>query len=223
MWIEAIVSAEDLRQTLSRFAPVTIHFGDGGGELALEAPSKVTLVRDRGVRIVCRARLVWPLLGLHVPIALKSLDVLLCPTIEPQSEGSALVFKLAIEHADFALIPTFIDNRLTARINAELAKKHVELSWRYAETLDHVFRMPDALDGVESLGLVVTGAVVKVTSEGVGLAVSLRCEVGRAADHDVRSTAPTNGNGGNGRLPPRAAGDRVKNASTQPHHPSPAR
>jgi len=201
MWLEAIISAEDLRQTLSRFAPVTIHFGDGGGELALEAPSQVTLVKDKGARIVCRARVVWPLLGLHVPIALKSLDVLLCPMIEPQPEGSALVFKLAIEHADFALIPTFIDNRLTALINAELAKKHVELSWRYAETLDHVFPMPDALDGVDALGLVVTGAVVRITNEGLGLAVSMRS--------DVR----------------RAPGAREKNVSTHhPHHePAPAR
>jgi hypothetical protein len=182
MWIEAIVSAEDLRQTLSRFAPVTIHFGDGGGELALEAPSHVTLVGDRGARIVCKARLVWPLLGVHVPIAMKSLVVLLCPVIEPQLEGSALVFKLEIEHADFAFVPTFIDNKLTTAINSELAKKRVELSWRYAETLDHVFPMPDALEGVDSLGLVVTDAVVKVTSEGVGLAVSLRPDVQRVSD-----------------------------------------
>ncbi len=184
MWIEAIVSAEDLRQALSRFAPVTIHFGAGGGELTLESPSEVTFVEDKGARIVCRARLVWPLLGVHVPIALKSLVVLLCPVIEPQPDGSALVFKLEIEHADFALIPTFIDNRLTARINTELAKKHVELSWLYARTLDHVFPMPDALDGIESLGLAVTGAVVKVTSEGVGLAVSLKCDVRRTGDHE---------------------------------------
>ena len=80
--------------------------------------------------------------------------------------------------------------------------------------------MPDALDGVESLGLVVTSAVVKVTSEGVGLAMSLRCDVRRAADGDVRSAAPTNGNG---KLPPRGAGARAEDTSTQHHHPSPAR
>jgi hypothetical protein len=189
MWIEAIVSAEELRQTLSRFAPVTIRLGDEGGELALDSPSQVTLLPDKGARVVCRARLVWPLLGVHVPIAMKSLVVLLCPLIEAQPEGGELVFKLEIEHADFALIPTFIDDRLTTRINTELAKKRIELSWRYAETLDHVFRMPDALDGVDALGLVVTGAVVKVTKEAVGLAVSLRSDVRRSDERDAGSTS----------------------------------
>ncbi len=181
MWLEAIVSAEDLQRTLSRFAPVTIRLGEGG-ELALESPSEVSLLADRGVRVVCRARMVWPVIGVRVPMTIRSLIILLCPIIEAQAHGDVLVFKLEIEHADFALVPTFIDNRIISQINAKLAVKHVELSWSYAETLHHVFRMPHALDAVESLALVVDGAVVKVTKEAVGLAVSLHSDVRRAGE-----------------------------------------
>jgi hypothetical protein len=182
MWLEAIVSAADLQRTLARFAPVTIRLGEGGGALALESPSEVTLLANRGVRVVCRARLVWPVIGVRVPMTIRSLVILLCPIIEAQPRGDVLVFKLEIEHADFALIPTFIDNRITSQINAQLAEKHVELSWSYTETLHHVFRMPQALDAVESLALVVDGAIVKVTTEAVGLAVSLHSDVRRAGE-----------------------------------------
>jgi hypothetical protein len=177
MWIEAITSTEDLQRSLSEFAPVRIRLGDRGRELALESPSQVSLVADQGARIVCAAHLHWPFLGVNVRVTMKSLVILVRPVIEAHPSGDALVFKLEIEHADFAFVPTVIDNRITAVVNAELAKKHVELSWRYADTLDHLFHLPESLHPVESLALVATRAAVKVTNEAVGLAVSLRCHV----------------------------------------------
>jgi len=197
MWIEAIVSTEDLRRALAEFAPLTIRLGDGGGELALGSPSEVSLVPDRGARIVCAAHLQWPLLGVVVPMKIRSLIVLLRPVIEAHANGDALVFKLEIEHADFALVPTVIDNRITSRINEELARKRVELSWRYADTLTHVFHMPDVLDPVEALSLVVSSGVVKVTPDAMGLAVSLRCDVLRASKR-LPAESPTR-NGGKAR------------------------
>jgi hypothetical protein len=185
MWIEAIISSEDLRRSLSEFAPLRIRLGNDGAELAIESPSEVSLVADLGARIVCAAQLHWPFLGIHVPMAIKSLVILLRPVIEAHENGDALVFKLEIEHADFALVPTAIDNRITALVNAELAKRHVELTWRYADTLDHVFHLPDSFAPVESLALVLTSAVVKVTNEAVGLAISVRCDVLRGDDGGV--------------------------------------
>src|SRR5579862_7933200 len=105
MWIEAFISTEDLRRTLAEFAPLTIAFGNDGGELALETPSKVLLVADQGARIECKARLRLPLFGIRVPMTIRSLVILLRPLIEAHPKGDALVFKLEIEHADFALVP----------------------------------------------------------------------------------------------------------------------
>jgi hypothetical protein len=195
MWIEAFVSTEDLRRSLSEFAPLKIRLGDSGGELALDSPTEVSLVADLGARIVCSAHLHWPFLGINVPMTMKSLIILLRPAIETHADGDALVFKLEIEHADFAYIPTVIDNRITGLINAELAKKHIELSWRYAGTLDHVFNLPEMLDPVEGLALTATSAFVKVTNDAVGLAVSVRCDVLRGAERSVVDSQRPEGNG----------------------------
>jgi hypothetical protein len=188
MWIEAIIPAEDLRRTLAELAPLKIRLGDEGGELALEAPSEMTLVPDKGVRIVCVAQLHWPVLGVSVPVTMKSLIVLLRPVIETHDGMDALVFKLEIEHADFAMLPAVIDTSITSLVNEELAKKHVELSWRYAETLSHVFRLPDLLEPAEALALTVTSAVVKITTEALGLAISLRSDVRRGGDAGPKDT-----------------------------------
>ncbi len=185
MWIEAIVPAEDLRRALAEIAPLKIKLGDDGGELALEAPSEMTLVADQGVRIVCAAHLHWPVLGVSVPVTMSSLIVLLRPVIETHEGVDALVFKLEIEHADLVMVPSIIDTRITSLVNDELAKRHVELSWRYADTLNHVFRLPDILRPAESLGLTVTSALVKITAEALGLAISLRSDVHRAGDAAV--------------------------------------
>jgi hypothetical protein len=96
MWIEAIVSTEDLRRALSELAPLKIQLADGQGELALESPSEVSLVPDHGARIVCVAHLRWPVLGVDVPLKMKSLIIMLRPVIETNARGDALVFKVEI-------------------------------------------------------------------------------------------------------------------------------
>jgi hypothetical protein len=182
MWIEAIISTEDLRRTLSELAPLKIRLGDDGGEFALDEPTEVTLVAEQGVRVVCSARLHWPVLGVSVPVTMKSLIVLLRPVIERHDGVDALVFKLEIEHADFSMVPDLIDNGITKLVNEELAKKHVELSWRYADTLNHVFKLPDLLEPAEALALTVTSAIVKVTTEAVGLAICLAADIRRGGE-----------------------------------------
>ena len=207
MWLEAIFPAEDLRRTLSEIAPLEIRLGDDGGELALDAPSEVTLVADQGVRIVCAARLHWPVLGVSVPVTMKSLVVLLRPTIEAHEGKDALVFKLEIEHADFSMVPAVIDTRITSLVNEELAKKGVELSWDYAQTLNHVFQLPDLLKPAEALSLTITGAVVKVTTEALGLAIAIRSDVKRGGARDEAIEA-------NGTPPPSKAAAPVAPSTT---------
>jgi hypothetical protein len=53
-----------------------------------------------------------------------------------------------------------------------------------------VFRLPDVLSPVEALSLVVTSAVVKVTDDAVGLAISLRCDVLREGDRAAAKEPP---------------------------------
>jgi hypothetical protein len=178
MKLDARLTKEDLEHLLHCFLPCSIRLS-GDGKLHLDAPSEVSLVAGVGLHCVCSGKLHWPVLGVHVPVGLRSLRVVLSPTVDSADDGPRLVFKLHIEHVDVALVPTVIDNRITARVNDELAKKHVELSWAFARTLSHVFGLPDALESVAALALSAKEGSVWVTEQEMGFAVLLDVDVRR--------------------------------------------
>ncbi len=178
MWLEALLPKEDLCDVLHQFVPMKFRLGDGG-DLLLEGPLAISLIPGKGLSVTCSGKLHWPLLGMRVPAILHSLVVLIQPAVERRPEGEALVFKLQIEHADVALLPTVLDARLTTRVNEELAKRHAELAWDFGKALSHVFPLPDALRSVVALGLRVKGGTVKITDTALGFAVSMAAEVQR--------------------------------------------
>lgn len=102
VWTEAIFTGEDLARILTRVMPLTIDIDDAGNHFLLHDPKAVELVADQGVRLQCAANVLWTVLGLHVPVTLHSVSVLLRPEIVKRAEGETLV----IEHADFASVPT---------------------------------------------------------------------------------------------------------------------
>jgi hypothetical protein len=186
MWIEAILTANDLQALLGQFCPAVFRLGDSG-ELELDEPTDVALIEGRGIRVVCAAKLTWPVLGIHVPVSARSVAVMISPVVEHVGEGNlegedrseALVFKLGIEHIDVTLLPAFVDDRVTARVNEELEKKHVELAWKFPDTLSHVFDLPDAMLSTSGLGLEVVSGSVRVTESALAFAVSFRTKVQR--------------------------------------------
>ena len=172
MWVEAILMKEDLSKLIGQFLPVTIRLGDtDDGELALHDPSDVSLVADVGLRVVCKAKVHWPVLGIDVPVTLHSLTVVLRPEAMRGEHGDAIVFKIEIEHADLAGVPSIIDDRITEFVNKELAAKHVALTWDVADTLATAFELPDTLQPLDALRLGVGGVRVKVTEDALGIAV----------------------------------------------------
>ncbi|MDP9150322.1 MAG: hypothetical protein M3O36_10330, partial [Myxococcota bacterium] len=181
MWLEAILTKHDLDAIVAQFAPMRFRLGDLGdhGELSLDAPTEVSLVPGRGIRIVCAAKLHWPVLGMDFPVSIRSATVLVHLDVETRHDGAALVFKPQIEHADVALVPAIVDAPVTALVNEELAKKHVELAWSFERTLGHVFPLPDALETTAALELRVKAGTVKVTADAVGFAVSFDTAVQR--------------------------------------------
>ncbi len=179
MWIEAILSKEDLEALVRQFTPLTIHVGDGDGTLVVSDPERVRLVADEGLRVVCKAKLTWPVLGIKVPISLHSLVVMLRPIVEKRSSGEALVFKVEIEHADLANVPSMIDDRITELINQDLSDKHVELAWSFSKALTHAFKLPRELEPLEAFELIVFWGKTKITDDAVVLAVSFHSAVTR--------------------------------------------
>jgi len=188
MWLEAILSREDLAEVVEQLVPLKIRLdstgktGDDDGEddryLVLHDPSEVTLVADVGLRLVCKASVRWPVLRIRVPVSVNALTVILRPHVEKQDGHDALVFRIEIAHADLAGLPDMVDAHITEKINEALAEKSI--AWDFTKTLSHSFPLPPALHGLAAFELTVVGGKVKVTEDALGLAISFRPRVARA-------------------------------------------
>jgi hypothetical protein len=182
--IEATLTKADLRSLFERFAPLTIRLG-GDDELTLDGPLEVTLDPKAGVRIVCKAKVRWSVLGLHVPVTVRSLSARVVPAVRRDEKGGeALVFRLALDDADIAALPGVFDATVLRRVNEELAKKHVELAWNFHGLLDRVFALPDSVETAAALGMRVTSSAVRMSGEALSFCVRLDVTVKRrpAAD-----------------------------------------
>ena len=164
---------------VAQFAPLNIALG--AGHLLLTDPAPSVLVPDVGLRVACKAKVHWPVLGLELPVTLHSLTLLVRPAIAPGAAGDRLVFRLEIESVDLAGLPKMLDRRITEMANAELVRKEVELSWGFAKTLTHSFPLPQAIAPLELLNLAVVAARMKIRSDGISLAVQFDSGVKRRA------------------------------------------
>jgi hypothetical protein len=178
MWMEAILTTSDLQDTLQQFSPLEIRLGENG-KLLLASPTRVSLTAGEGMAVVCDATLHWPVLGVNLPVHMHGLSVLVRPSVRPAPDGTCdvLAFTLQIDRAGVSILPHIIDDKVASLLNEELAKKHVELAWNFAETLTHVFSLPDALASASALALNVAGGTVRVTDHAMGFAVNFTTEV----------------------------------------------
>ncbi len=184
VWIEAVVGKEDLARVAKQLSPLEIRLGDAGGTLRLEDPSEISLIPTVGLHLRCTAHLHWPVLGMKIPVTIKPLLLRVLPEIDKREKGDALVFKIQIEHADVAAVPTIIDREITNLINRELVKKNIDLSWSFADMLSHDFDLSKALPPIQTLGLKVVGGTVRVKEDSLVLAVSFATSVTRTHEQE---------------------------------------
>jgi hypothetical protein len=192
MWIEAVLLTDDLDRLVAQFAPMTIELG--AGDLLLCDPGPCVLVPDTGVRVICRGKARWPVLGIDLPVTIHALTVLLRPQIAGGDDGGVLVVKLEIESVDLAGVPKMFEHTITEMANKEVVKKEIELSWGFAKTLTHSFRLPESLAPLLSLDLTVLAGRVRIRSDGIGLAVRFESAVKRdghgvEASRDLHSSS----------------------------------
>jgi len=216
MWLEAIFSREDLQDVASKFAPLKILLGDSGS-LLLVSPSEVSLIPNRGIALTCDATLHWPVLGVDIPVSMHGLLVHVLPTIEERPDGATLVFRLQIDHAGVAMLPSFFDHGITARVNEELQKKHVELAWNFVNTLSHAFGLPASLASAATFSVRATAGRVKVTETALALAVDFVTSV------QTRDGGATEGLSTGGIQPAGATAATPDDGEAPPRGPSPTR
>jgi len=182
MWLEAIITQEDLVKVLGEFLPVKILLDqekDADGEvkkdepersLFLRTPTVVTMIPDQGVRITCPAELTWSIVGMSPSMTIDALQLMIRPEVVEKNKGHVLEFGMEVEVADFHALPGFIDATIVKAVNASLATKRP--AWNFSETLTRSVGLGTIFDRVEALKIAVGWGKTKIGAETLGLVVS---------------------------------------------------
>jgi hypothetical protein len=192
MWIQAILSKEDLVVALGQLLPLKIHLDkDPSTErwLFLDKATDIELVSERGLRVACPAELMWSVGGLDIPIKLHTMRLMVRPEILSKTDGDVLAFLLELEEADFKGIPGLIDRGIMRAINASLADR--EFAWNFTRTLTRTVRMPSTLDPIDSLSIRVNWGKCRVDAEGFALAVSFELTFDRGTSRKAQMETET--------------------------------
>jgi len=192
-----VLSHEDLATILREVMPLTLRLGEQQW-IALEwldasgEPSNgnaVVLVPDVGMRVTCKAKVKWPLLGIGVPVTIHRLVVTFAPEILHKDGGDLLVFGLRLDHADFAGLPDAIDKRLSKAIDDALVARRLDLAWKFTETLAGSVPLPSTLDPIDGVSLEVAWGKIKVTAEAMAMAFSVHHAFHRKGDAPTAARA----------------------------------
>jgi hypothetical protein len=176
MWLDAIVTSRDIQDLVDQLTPATVPLGERG-HLFFEAPAEVSLLADRGLRLRCHAKLSWPVLGIDVGVTIRSMTLLVIPSIESRDGEQVIVFSPEVDALDLALVPDIGDAEIRGFINRALQEKRIELPWNYRETLGHQFPLPDWFGAGAAFGIRPNGAAVKVTNDTMGLAIGIHAGI----------------------------------------------
>jgi hypothetical protein len=190
MWLEAIITQEDLVQVMGEFLPVKIFLDQaevGEGEkkkdepersLLLHPASQVSLVPEEGMRVTCPAEITWSIAGMSPTMKIDALQVMIRPRVVEKNKGHVLEFGMEVEEADFHALPGFLDDTIARAVNAALATKSP--AWNFTETLTRTVGLGKMFDPVEALKIEVQWGKTKLGTEVLGLVVSFKLGFVRA-------------------------------------------
>jgi hypothetical protein len=175
MWLEAILTRTDLESFVRDLCPLHLRIGDGGNVL-LTDPRDVHLAPGAGLELTVSAEIHWPVLGLSVPIHVRSTTVEVRLSA-PANGGQNLSLAVRMEELDVQRLPKIADKSLVDHVNDALAEWGRKLCWEYGKTLQYAFKLPYSVASASAIDLTSTWARVRVTSEAVVVAMSFRAEV----------------------------------------------
>jgi hypothetical protein len=187
MWLEAILTAADLQKVVDQLTPASVPLGERG-HLFFDAPAQVALVADRGLRVQCHAKVMWPVLGIDVQLTIRSMTLLVLPSIESRDGERVIVLAPEVDAIDLVLLPDIGDDELRAYLNRELQQKRIELPWNYQSMLTHRIPLPDWFRESSTFDICAGGAAMKITDESMGLAIRFTAEVTPSHPGEARAT-----------------------------------
>ncbi len=174
MWLQALLTQADIQHVFSELTPVKVSLDATDPEryLWLAQPTSVEIVDNQSLRLVTSGKLQWDLVGLTLPVALRTISLRATPAIERQDGHDVITFGVQIEDADLSAVPGFLETPLIARINETLQARHTQIVWRFGETLDFHFQMPALSEPRRSVHLFARDGAVRFSDEGLVIAAS---------------------------------------------------
>ncbi len=213
MWLQATITLDDLTHYLNELLPLKIQLDDGdqshggGRVLDLAAPRHVRMIPSVGVEFETSARIVWPVLGIHVPAVVRSVRAVFKPYVEDIEGGdSSLGFELQIEHLDLTLVPGIVEGAIKDVLNTDLARPGRLPSWNFTRQMDFRFDVPRQLGFEGKFRLAASWAEVKITEDGFTLAMSFVAGVDRGRAPEEAAEASPAAEESSGTEPGPAAG-----------------
>jgi len=110
--------------------------------------------------------------------------VLLTPSVAEVDGQPVLLFGVRIEDADLSAIPSFIESVLLDRVNDALARAKNSICWKFMETLDFSFRLPDLVSPRYRVRLFSSSGAVSVENHTLVLKVEWGLEAHPHETHD---------------------------------------
>ncbi len=186
MHLEAHLTTTDFAHILAQLTPIRIGLDANSDKrfIALSRPAHVGIVGARGLRIVTDVQLQWDVIGLRVPVSMKRVSVLLTPSMAEVDGQPVLLFGVRIEDADLSAIPSFIESVLLDQVNDALARARSSICWKFMETLDFNFRLPDMVSPRYRVRLFSNTGDVRVESNTLILKVEWGLEAHPHESHD---------------------------------------
>jgi hypothetical protein len=175
MWLEAIITQEDLVQFLTEFLPVRMPLGNETGKerwLWLDRHIETSLVPDEGLRVLCPAELCWSIAGMSPTIKLHTLEFLIRPQVVEKNKGPVLEFNFEIMEADIRGVPGVIDAAIVKAVNAVLAEKR--LLWNFTDTFSRFVDLPETFEPVDGLKIGVAWGKTRIGPEAIAFVVSFK-------------------------------------------------
>ncbi len=176
MWLEAIITHEDLVQVLKEFLPVKIYLHHEGDEvltdrwLLLQPATEVALVAGDGLHVTCPAELTWGIAGMSPSVKIDALRVVIRPKITEVHKGNVLELHLQVEEAALHSLPDFVDAAIVRAINAALATR--KLAWNFTETLTRKVGFGKMFDPIEAISIQVLWGKQRLDAAALALVVS---------------------------------------------------
>lgn len=191
MHLEAHLTSTDFAHVFAQLTPLRLSLDPNSEKrfIALSPPAHIGLVAPRGLRIVTDVQLQWDVIGLRVPVSLKRVSVLLSPSVAEVGGQPVLLFGVKIEDADLSAIPSFVESVLLDRVNDLLAKNRSSICWRFMETLDFSFRLPEQVSPRYRVRLYASAGAVRVDHHALVLRVDWGLQTHPHDLHDARVVA----------------------------------